>query len=160
MKMIIADSSNTEQILPIFTELEQYYFGADTAKAADIRNYFNQQVFSQHSGVIVLLAVIEEQVIGFATFTIMYPAPRLSGQAYMKDLFTSEKARGCGVGKAMMQFIAAYVVHRGCSRLDWTCESSNSSAANFYRAIGAKQIHEKQYFRFQDSELEQFSGKA
>lgn len=157
MEILIANKCDVEEILPIFRELEEYYFGKHAASIADIRDYFLKQVFSNDSGVTVVIAKNNGVVLGFATFTIMYPAPKLSGQAYMKDLFTSSTVRGQGVGKSIMKFIAAYALKRGCNRLDWTAEMSNPTAGVFYKAIGASQIHEKQYFRFEGKQLEEFS---
>ena len=157
MKIIFANKSHIEQILPIFRELEEYYFGDKAASLEDIRGYFQSRVFSETSGVQVLLALDDlDQVVGFATISVLYPAPKLSGQIYMKDLYTSTSSRGLGVGKQLMKFIAKYALENGCNRLDWTAESSNPEAGNFYAAIGAEQVKEKQYFRFEDSSLRSF----
>lgn len=158
MKIIFANKSHIEQILPIFSELEKYYFGNDAASIEDIREYFHNRVFSEISGVQVIFAENENgQVVGFATISILFPAPKLSGQIYMKDLFTSSSARGQGVGKLLMQFIAKYALENGCNRLDWTAESTNPIAGRFYAAIGARQVHDKQYFRFEGSALSNFA---
>lgn len=98
MKIEFATKSNIEQILPIFRELEEYYFGDEAASIDDIQDYFQNRVFSELSGVKVLLATDSQgQAIGFATISVLYPAPKLSGQIYMKDLFTSALSRGQGL---------------------------------------------------------------
>ncbi len=159
MNIEFANKSDIEKILPIFRELEEYYFGDAAARLDEIREYFQNKVFSEISGVKVLVAKNESQdVVGFATIAVLYPAPKLSGQVYMKDLFTSSSSRGQGVGQQLMKFIAKYAVDNDCNRLDWTAESSNPSAENFYTRIGAQQISEKQYFRFEGSKLKQFAS--
>ncbi|MDN0031266.1 MULTISPECIES: GNAT family N-acetyltransferase [Serratia] len=95
--------------------------------------------------------------MGFATFSLLFPAPRCSGQAFMKELFTSEKARGRGVGRALIQFIATFALEHGCSRLDWTAEASNPKAGEFYLSIGASLIEDKQYFRMEGKDLKAFA---
>lgn len=57
-----------------------------------------------------------------------------------------------------MKFIANYALEHGCNRLDWTAESSNPVASEFYLAIGAEQILEKQYFRFEGLALSDFAS--
>ncbi|MBN4080769.1 GNAT family N-acetyltransferase [Caldithrix abyssi] len=156
MNIFIADKNNLDELLPVFRELEEYYFGDDAASLSDIREYFESKVFSSHSGVQVVLAKKNGIVVGFATFTILYPAPKLSGQAYMKDLFTSTSQKGSGVGKQLMKFVAAYAIEHGCNRLDWTAEKNNPIAGQFYQAIGASVIEDKQYYRIEGSQLEQF----
>ncbi|WP_444911327.1 GNAT family N-acetyltransferase [Microbulbifer sp. PAAF003] len=158
MNIKFAEKSDIEQILPIFRELEEYYFGDKAASLREIEDYFQNKVFSEVSGVQVLLAKdVSDKVVGFATIAVLYPAPKLSGQVYMKDLFTSSSSRGLGVGKQLMKFIAKYALENDCNRLDWTAESSNPAAGEFYVSIGAEQIKEKQYFRFEGSALNTFA---
>ncbi|BBM00127.1 GNAT family N-acetyltransferase [Microbulbifer sp. GL-2] len=114
-----AKKLDIEKILPIFRELEEYYFGDKAASLNEIRDYFLNKVFSEISGVQVLLAMDEpEKVVGFATISVLFPAPKLSGQIYMKDLFTSSSSRGLGVGRQLMRYIAKYALEHGCNRLD------------------------------------------
>ena len=71
--------------------------------------------------------------------------------------FTSEKAGGRGVGRALIQFIATFALEHGCSRLDWTAEASNPKAGEFYLSIGASLIEDKQYFRMEGKDLKAFA---
>ncbi|WP_074388755.1 GNAT family N-acetyltransferase [Mangrovibacter phragmitis] len=75
----------------------------------------------------------------------------------MKDLFTSAAVRGQGVGKSLMQFIAAFAIEHGCTRFDWTAETTNPKAAEFYLSLGASLIEEKQYFRLDHQRLATFA---
>ena len=86
-----------------------------------------------------------------------FPHQKLSGQIYMKDLFISSFSRGQGVGKQLMKFIANYAIKNGCNRLDWTAETTNPVAGDFYKAIGAEQVTNKQYFRFENSNLQKLA---
>jgi len=78
-----------------------------------VLSYLTNSIFSAYSGVTVLGAWKDGALVGFATFTLMFPAPKFSGQAYMKDLFTSAAVRGQEVGKSLMRFIAALAVEHG-----------------------------------------------
>jgi ribosomal protein S18 acetylase RimI-like enzyme len=140
-------------LLPIFIELEKYYFGEDAASEHELSNYLTLQVFSEHSGVKTIAAYDANNIIGFATYTIMYPAPRLSGQMYMKDLFVSSSARGQGVGLILMRHLASVAINNNCQRLDWTAEITNPVAGKFYQSIGASLIKEKEYYRFEGDSL-------
>lgn len=97
-------------------------------------------------------------VLGFATYTVMYPAPRLSGQMYMKDLFVSSKVRGQGAGVEIMKHLASIAINSGCQRLDWTAETTNPVAGRFYQSIGAKLVGEKEYYRFEGNDLSNFAS--
>lgn len=76
---------------------------------------------------------------------------------YLKDLFVSSKVRGKGVGLKLMKYLASLAIKCGCQRLDWTAESSNPNAGQFYRSIGATLIHEKEYYRFSGDALREFA---
>ena len=97
--------NNCLDLLPIFNELERYYFGEKAASESELASYLKQQVFSEYSGVKVVAAYDGQRIIGFATYTMMFPAPRLSGQMYMKDLFVSSLTRGKGVGLELIKTI-------------------------------------------------------
>ncbi len=96
-------------------------------------------------------------MLAFASYSILYPAPRLSGQLFMKDLFVSKRARGQGLGRALMVYLAREALDKGCLRMDWTAESTNPNAGRFYQAMGAALIEEKQYFRFEGEQLQRFA---
>lgn len=157
MKIEISRDSDIPELARIFVEMESYYFGSEAASYDEMHSYLTNRVFSSYSGVTVLGAWKDGALVGFATFTLMFPAPKCSGQAYMKDLFTSAAVRGQGIGKSLMRFIAAFAVEHGCTRLDWTAETTNPKAAEFYLSLGASVVEEKQYFRLDHQSLAAFA---
>ena len=140
-------------LVDIFRELDVYYFGEQAATKEELKKYLQQQVFSEHSGVNIVAVYEDTTVIGFATYTIMYPAPKLSGQLYMKELFVSSSARGQGVGLTLIKYLAKLAVNHHCWRMDWTAERTNPTAGEYYRSIGARLITEKEYYRFEGDAL-------
>ncbi|MEN4834217.1 GNAT family N-acetyltransferase [Pantoea vagans] len=157
MKITICEASDIPELARVFVEMESYYFGSEAATYDEMFSYLTHKVFSVYSGVTVLGAWKNGTLVGFATFTLMFPAPKCSDQAYMKDLFTSAAVRGQGVGKSLMRFIAAFAIEHGCTRFDWTAETTNPKAAEFYLSLGASQLKEKQYFRLDHQSLVTFA---
>ncbi|BCL69246.1 hypothetical protein TUMSATVNIG1_11890 [Vibrio nigripulchritudo] len=157
MEIKLVGKAECSELVPIFAELERYYFSDNAASCDELENYLVNQVFSDFSGVRVVAAYEGSQVLGFATFTVMYPAPTLAGQMYMKDLFVSSQSRGSGVGLSIMKHLAKIASDNGCVRLDWTAETTNPSAGKYYRSIGASLIKEKEYYRFEGDELLHFA---
>ncbi|MCW0322745.1 GNAT family N-acetyltransferase [Pantoea dispersa] len=156
MKIEFCGDSDIPELARVFVEMESYYFGSEAASYDEMLSYLTNRVFSAYSGVTVLGAWKDGKLVGFATFTLMFPAPKCSGQAYMKDLFTSAAVRGQGVGKSLMRFIATFAVEHGCTRFDWTAETTNPKAAEFYLSLGASMVEEKQYFRLEHQNLAAF----
>ncbi|WP_039975383.1 GNAT family N-acetyltransferase [Vibrio jasicida] len=151
------NKENCLELVPLFIELECYYFKEDAASENELTHYLKHQVFSEHSSIKIIAAYERDSIIGFASYTVMYPAPKLSGQMYMKDLFVSSIARGKGVGIQLMKHLATLAVTSGCQRLDWTAENTNPIAGQFYRSIGAAHLVEKEYYRFESETLKAFS---
>ncbi|EEZ86985.1 conserved hypothetical protein [Vibrio harveyi 1DA3] len=157
MDIRTVDHESCLDLIPIFTELEQYYFKEQAATEKELAHYLKYKVFSEYSGVKVIAAYNNDTIMGFATYTVMFPAPKLSGQMYLKDLFVSSSARGKGVGLKLMKYLASLTVNHGCHRLDWTAESTNPIAGRFYQSIGTERVTEKEYYRFFGDTLLKFS---
>lgn len=147
------DQAHCFDLIAIFKELETYYFGELRTTEAELEGYLTECVFSDHSGINVVAAYENSVVIGFATYSILYPAPKQSGQMYMKELFVSSSARGKGVGLRLIKYLARLAVDHHCQRLDWTAERSNPNAGAFYRSIGAHLVSDKEYYRFEGESL-------
>jgi len=47
---------------------------------------------------IEILVAETDRIVGFATFSAIYPGPGLKGGFFLKELFVEDAARGSGVG--------------------------------------------------------------
>lgn len=56
------------------------------------------------------------------------------------DLWVRERARGQGVGRALMEAVADLARERGARQLLWSVFKPNTLAAGFYRSLGARTI--------------------
>lgn len=157
MQFQLLTKDDCEDLLPLFLEMERFYFKDKAAGESEVRKYLHDGVFSQHSGVRLAGMFLDSVLVAFASYSILYPAPGLSGQMYMKDLFVSESVRGRRVGVQLMKHMAKLALDHGCQRLDWTAESTNPKAGQFYQSIGASLIREKEYYRFAGEDLRKFA---
>ncbi len=57
---------------------------------------------------------------------------------YLQDLFVSEKARGHGVGRKLIEYVYAYSKSKGCSRVHWLTHESNTDAMELYNKIASR----------------------
>jgi ribosomal protein S18 acetylase RimI-like enzyme len=58
------------------------------------------------------------------------------------DGATGALLRGLGIGKALLQRVAAIAVEKNCPRLQWEVLDWNTPAIDFYRAMGAEFLDE------------------
>lgn len=54
---------------------------------------------------------------------------------YLQDLFTAADVRGKGVGRTLIQAVAAWAKIRGCCRLYWNTHESNATARRLYDSV-------------------------
>jgi ribosomal protein S18 acetylase RimI-like enzyme len=76
----------------------------------------------------------------------------------VKDIFLRDGFRNRGIGRAIIQRLAALAVERGCTRVDWTAETSNPRALEFYDRLGVPRVESKVYYRLEGDTLAAFAG--
>ncbi|MGW4519551.1 GNAT family N-acetyltransferase [Amycolatopsis sp. NPDC004378] len=54
---------------------------------------------------------------------------------YLQDLFTDGKARGRGVGRALIEAVAGWARAQGCVRVYWHTQTSNTTARRLYDQV-------------------------
>jgi len=59
---------------------------------------------------------------------------------FLEDLFVLPEFRGRGLGRRLLEDVAAVAVERGCGRLEWAVLDWNEPAIGFYRALGADSV--------------------
>lgn len=106
------------------------------------------------------VAELDGEVVGFAlwyrTFSTWTGRPGL----WLEDLFVRPAARGTGLGKALLQQLAAVCVERGWTRFEWWVLDWNAPAIGFYRSLGAVPQDEWTTFRVDGEALRRLAGGA
>ena len=76
-------------------------------------------------------------VVGMALWYVTFSTWRGRHGIWLEDLFVHPPQRGLGLGRALLQALAAECVRHGWTRLEWWVLDWNSPAHGFYRSIGA-----------------------
>jgi ribosomal protein S18 acetylase RimI-like enzyme len=87
---------------------------------------------------------------GFASYSLLWPAAGLTTSLYLKELYVSEPYRRASVGKLLMDGLYRLAAERGCSRVEWTTDTSNQAAQAFYESLGVKPLATKIFYRATD----------
>ncbi len=61
---------------------------------------------------------------------------------YLEDLYVVPRARGRGIGRALIAHVASVAVARRCGRFDWAVLDWNQHAIDFYRSLGAEVLED------------------
>jgi GNAT superfamily N-acetyltransferase len=122
----LATKEDRESLSRLFHAIEVHYWGADAPTQEAVSAHVDRDILN--SGCEMAIAECDGVAVGLTTFALLYPAPDLGGQLLMKDLFVTSDARGRGIGRALLEYLARLAVQRGCVRLDWTAETDNPRA--------------------------------
>jgi GNAT superfamily N-acetyltransferase len=95
---------------------------------------------------------------GFAFYFFNYSTWLGRAGLYLEDLFVLPEFRGHGIGKALLQRVAAIAVERNCPRLQWEVLDWNTPAIDFYRAMGADFLDEWRNVRVTGEALLRLAG--
>ncbi|MGP8173762.1 MAG: N-acetyltransferase family protein [Terracidiphilus sp.] len=136
----IATPADVPQILSFIRALAAYERapGAVTATEADLmRDGFGPNPFYS-----CLMAEHDGQPAGFALYFFNYSTWMGRPGLYLEDIYVQPEFRGLGIGKTLLQRVAAIAVEKNCPRLQWEVLDWNTPAIEFYRIMGAEFLDE------------------
>ena len=114
--------------------------------------------FAGNTDTLLLVAVEDGHVLAHATLVPLFPAGNLGVALFIKDLYVAARARGRGIGDAMMRHCAAEAQRRGATRLELTVDDDNPDAARLYERLGGQGTG-KTYLRWQGEAMAALAGE-
>ena len=107
---------------------------AVTATEADLLEHG----FGENPYYFCIIAELDGVPAGFSLYFYDYSTWLGRPGLYLEDLFVLPQHRGVGVGKALLQRLAAIALEKGCARMKWEVLDWNTPAIDFYNAMGAE----------------------
>ncbi len=160
MTLIIRAAAHADAalIVSLIRELAVYERAPDAARAGagDIEAAF----FGASPKVHALIAEWKGEPCGFAVYFFNFSTWTGQHGVYLEDLFVRDSVRGKGIGKALLQRVAAIAVENNCPRLDWSVLDWNEPAIGFYKSLGATPMEEWTGFRLHGDALFELAGKS
>lgn len=145
-------------ILSFIRELAEYEKLAHEVVATedDLRHH----LFGPRRVAEVLLGYMGQTPVAFALFFHNYSTFLGRPGIYLEDLYVKPEVRGRRFGAAILRYLAALAVERGCGRLEWSVLNWNEPAIGFYRNLGAMPMDEWTVFRLSGDALTELGGEA
>ena len=106
----------------------------------------------------VIVGEVDGKPQGFALFFHNFSTFEGRPGIYLEDLYVRPQARGAGLGKALLQQLAALAVERGCARLEWSVLDWNAPSIAFYRSLGARMMDDWRIMRVDSAALQQLGS--
>ena len=153
-----ATPEDIPQILTFIRALAAYEREPDAVTATEgdlLRDGFGPNPFY-----FCLIAEIDGQPAGFAFYFFNYSTWMGRPGLYLEDLFVHPEFRGLGIGKALLQEVAAIAVEKNCPRLQWEVLDWNTPAIDFYSAMGAEFMDSWRNVRVTGEALQRLAGSG
>lgn len=131
-----ATPADVGQILKFIRALAAYEREPDAVKATEedlLHHGFGENPYFQ-----CLTAEWDGEPAGFALYFYDYSTWLGRPGLYLEDVFVNPLMRGRGIGKALLQRLAAIALEKGCARMKWEVLDWNTPAIEFYRSLGAE----------------------
>lgn len=114
--------------------------------------------FGEHPYFWCLIADWDGVPAGFAFYFFDYSTWLGRPGLYLEDIFVLPEFRGRGIGRALLQRLAAVAIEKGCARMKWEVLDWNQPAIDFYAASGAEFLDEWRNVRVSGQALRRLAG--
>jgi len=150
-----ADEHEVPVILQFIRDLAEYEHLQHEVVATEAM--LREVLFGKRPYAEVVFACLHGEPVGFALFFHNFSTFLGRPGIYLEDLFVRPEARGHGVGRRLLAWLAATAVSRNCGRLEWAVLDWNEPSIRFYRNLGAVAVDEWKIFRVTGPALSQLA---
>lgn len=128
-----------DQWLPLWEGYNAFYgrSGA-TALDPDVTRMTWERFFDAYEPVHGLVAESDGQLLGLTHYIFHRSTTAIGPNCYLQDLFTSEVARGKGVGRALIIGVYEQAKLAGSPRVYWQTHETNRIAMQLYDQIAER----------------------
>lgn len=104
----------------------------DTALPLAITQTTWQRFFDAYEPLHAIVAERDGKLLGLAHYLFHRSTIQIAPTCYLQDLFTSEAARGKGIGRALIEAVYARARAAGVPRVYWQTHETNATAMQLY----------------------------
>jgi GNAT superfamily N-acetyltransferase len=132
-------AADYDQWLPLWDGYNAFYGRAGaTALAPEITKTTWARFFDPYEPMFARVAERDGALVGLTHYLLHRSTTAIAPSVYLQDLFTSEDARGQGVGRALIEAVYDYAQGAGIPRVYWQTHESNTTAMRLYDQVAEK----------------------
>ena len=138
---------NDVKTLAVLLKGMDRFYGEDHETIEDKIANITTCLFGNAPCASALLAWDQSDLLGFASYSFLWPAIMSSKSLYLKELYVRQDRRRSGVGRSLMEHVCRIARESSCSRVEWTTDVDNSGARSFYEELGFQSVSTKLFYR-------------
>lgn len=115
------------------------FYGVDLSPSVTDSTW--QRLLDAGSRLTGRFAFVQGKMVGFALHHHHVSTWTEGDDCYLEDLYLSDTARGQGIGRALLDDLAAYAKSKGYKRLYWHTDKANETARRLYDHYGKADGH-------------------
>ena len=150
-----ATEADVPLILTFMRELAEYEEGLDSVSVTEEK--LHATLFGPKPYVEAIIAYENDSPVAFAIYFFTYTSFAGLPCLYLEDIFVRQAARGLGIGRQLLAFLARRASQRGCGRMEWSVLNWNEPAMAFYKKLGAEPVNDWIVFRLAKEKLEELA---
>ena len=140
-----ATEADVELLFELIVELAGYEKLADQVRGdAEV---LRRSLFEQRAAEALILETAGGETAGYAIFFTTFSTFECRSGIWLEDVYVRPEHRRGGIGRAVMEHLAALALQRGHARLDWCALEWNEPALDFYEQLGATRLDEWRMLR-------------
>ena len=152
----LADKDDAHGISRLLQELLTFYGMPLKYQRSYMSHVIENEVFQESSGLKIFIALENKKPVAFLAFSKIFALATCQTSIFIQDLYVERKTRNEGIGYALMEALIKYGLDNEVTQIDWTADTWNSNAINFYENITTLQKSDKVYFRLNKDKLSAF----
>ncbi|MFN8163322.1 MAG: GNAT family N-acetyltransferase [Solirubrobacterales bacterium] len=152
-----ATEADAELLFELILELATYEKLADQVRGGP--DVLRRALFEQRAAEALVIESGEEP-IGYAIFFTTFSSFECRSGIWLEDVYVRPAHRRGGIGRAVMEHLAALALERGHVRLEWCALDWNEPALRFYETLGATRLEDWRMLRLELDGIRRLSESA
>jgi GNAT superfamily N-acetyltransferase len=150
-----AEEGDVEILFGLILELAEYEELTDAVHgdAAVLRHSLFEQRAAE-----ALIVEAGEEAVGYAIFFTTFSTFECRSGIWLEDVYVRPQHRRDGIGRAVLEHLAALALQRGHVRLEWCALDWNEPALRFYDELGATRLDRWKMFRLERDGISRLAG--
>jgi len=150
-----ATKADVPLILTFIRELAQHERAIDRVSATE--EGLRLTLFGPRPYAEAIIAYENNEPLAFALYFFSYTSFSALPGLYLEDIFVRPAARGSGVGRQILAFLARRAIEHDCARMEWSVLNWNEPAIHFYEKLLAEPVHDWTVFRLSKDKMAQLA---